>query len=478
MPEDTTEGPEPTERPRSSADLVPGGRSSATIGSRVAGAAVPPATPEAAPPTEPFQPLDPSTPPSGVPFVPSEEAVGEAVVWGPSVFDETDEDTVFGVGEDPRPDVRWVRHRSTWGPLPRWGLVVLAILLAFVVGYRWIHDWADDQVRPDRLFGDDVRFVIEEGWSTNDVAVALGAADVIDNPAMFRQWMRCPSALRWLIECPVGVAYEFQAGEYILREHLEFQAAVDRLNEGPLPEEVITVMVPEGLTLAQTVDRLLDQMPAFDGDELRAALISERLEWEHYPEDLPYLLVEGLLFPDTYQLAEESLGDELDLVTRMHRQFVRVVDELDLVARSGDLGLTPYEVVVLASLIEEEALIDADRARISRVIHNRIERDWLLGIDASTRYAVGKTAGEPLTSEDLAFESLWNTRAVRGLPPTPIANPGRASLEAALHPVDGDWMYYVRTDEDGVVGAHTFAVTADEFERAKQVCIEKDLGCG
>ena len=310
------------------------------------------------------------------------------------------------------------------------------------------------------------------------LAVALGAADVIDNPAMFRQWMRCPSALRWLIECPVGVAYEFQAGEYVLREHLEFQAAVARLNEGPLPEEVITVMVPEGLTLAQTVDRLLDQMPAFDGDELRATLISERLEWEHYPEDLPYLLVEGLLFPDTYQLAEESLGDELDLVTRMHRQFVRVVDELDLVARSGDLGLTPYEVVVLASLIEEEALIDADRARISRVIHNRIEQDWLLGIDASTRYAVGKTAGEPLTSEDLASESLWNTRAVRGLPPTPIANPGRASLEAALHPVDGDWMYYVRTDEDGVVGAHTFAVTADEFERAKQVCIEKDLGCG
>ena len=98
-----------------------------------------------------------------------------------------------------------------------------------------------------------------------------------------------------------------------MREHLAFQDAVDRMNEGPLPEEVITVMLPEGLTLAQSVDRLLVQMPAFAEDELWAALISERLVWEHYPEDLPYLVVEGLLFPDTYQLAEESLGDELDL---------------------------------------------------------------------------------------------------------------------------------------------------------------------
>jgi UPF0755 protein len=219
-------------------------------------------------------------------------------------------------------------------------------------------------------------------------------------------------------------------------------------------------------------------MPAFAEDELWAALISERLVWEHYPEDLPYLVVEGLLFPDTYQLAEESLGDELDLVLRMHRQFLTVVEDLGIEQRSADLGLTPYEVVVVASLIEEEALIEDDRGRISRVIHNRLEAGWTLGIDASTRYAVGKTAGEPLTREDLASESLWNTRVASGLPPTPIAAPGRTSLEAALNPTDGPWMYYVRTDEGDVAGAHTFAVTADEFERAKSVCVEKDLGCG
>jgi UPF0755 protein len=188
--------------------------------------------------------------------------------------------------------------------------------------------------------------------------------------------------------------------------------------------------------------------------------------------------VEGLLFPDTYQLDGATVGDELGLLVRMHQQFLKVVDDLDLEARAAALGLTPYEAVILASLIEEEALLDVDRPRISRVIHNRLASGWRLGIDASTRYAVGKTAGEPMDEADLNTVSMWNTRVIVGLPPTPIAAPGRASLEAAVAPEQGGWMYYVRTDEGGVMGAHTFAVTAAEFEVARRACMQKDLGCG
>ena len=83
-----------------------------------------------------------------------------------------------------------------------------------------------------------------------------------------------------------------------------------------------------------------------------------------------------------------------------------------------------------------------------------------------------------MTTEDLSVVSLWNTRVVLGLPPTPIAAPGRASLEAALAPVPGSWMYYVRTDEGGIPGAHTFATTATEFQAARRICVDKDLGCG
>ena len=382
------------------------------------------------------------------------------------------------IDESIRPDVRWVRHRSVLGPLPRWGLVLVVVLIGLLVGYRMFMDWVSDQMTPSDLPGVEVEFTIVEGWSTNDVVASLGDVDVIDNPAMFRQWMRCPMGVRWLIDCEPGVEYSFQAGDYVLQEHLSFEAAVGLLNLGPLPEEVIRVTVPEGLTLEQMVARLLRDMPLFEEEELRVALTSDRLAWSHYPRRLSYRLVEGLLFPDTYQLDEATVSDELALVVRMHQQFLRVVDELDLEARASAVGLTPYEAVILASLIEEEALLDVDRPRISRVIHNRLTSGWRLGIDASTRYAVGKTAGEAMDEADLNVVSLWNTRVMVGLPPTPISAPGRASLEAAVAPEPGAWMYYVRTDEGGIPGAHTFAVTASEFEVARRVCIQKDLGCG
>ena len=374
--------------------------------------------------------------------------------------------------------MRWVRHRPSIGPLPRWGIVLVLVLFSLLVGYRLFMDWVSDQMTPVGLPGDDVEFVIVEGWTTNDVVAALGDVGVIDNPAMFRQWLRCPKAIRWLIDCDPGIDYSFQAGDYVLREHLSFPVAVSVLDLGPLPEEVIRVTVPEGLTIEQMIARLLRDMPLFEEEELRAALISDRLAWEHYPTDLPFRLLEGLLFPDTYQVDEATVGDELGLLLRMHRQFLKVVADLDLVERAASLGLTPYEAVVVASLIEEEALLDVDRVRISRVIQNRLAAGWRLGIDASTRYAVGKTAGEPLDEVDLDTVSLWNTRVILGLPPTPIAAPGRASLEAAVAPEPGAWLYYVRTDEGGVMGAHTFAVTAAEFEVARRVCVQKDLGCG
>ncbi len=377
-----------------------------------------------------------------------------------------------------RPDVRWVRHRPSIGPLPRWGIVLVLVLFSLLVGYRLFMDWVSDQMTPVGLPGADVEFVIVEGWTTNDVVAALGDVGVIDNPAMFRQWLRCPQAIRWLIDCDPGIDYSFQAGDYVLREHLSFPVAVSVLDLGPLPEEVIRVTVPEGLTIEQTIARLLRDMPLFEEEELRAALISDRLAWEHYPTDLSFRLLEGLLFPDTYQLDEATVGDELGLLLRMHRQFLKVVADLDLVERAASVGLTPYEAVVVASLVEEEALLDVDRVRISRVIHNRLAAGWRLGIDASTRYAVGKTAGEPLDEVDLDTVSLWNTRVIVGLPPTPISAPGRASLEAAVAPEPGPWLYYVRTDEGGIMGAHTFAVTATEFEVARRVCVQKDLGCG
>ena len=408
--------------------------------------------------------------------IPSEEPYEKSLpLEEESSFEE------FHLGEDDyelRPDVRWIRYRPPMGPIVRWGLVALVLIIVFISGWTSLENWIDDQVAPSQPPGEEVEFSIEDGWTTNDVIATLGDLEIIDSPTMFRQWMRCPTVLKRFLNCIPGEDYSFQAGRYLLREHSSFQDAVLELRKGPIPEEVIRVTVPEGLTLEQITERLLEALPAFDEEELRVSLLDDRLKWEHYPLNLSFLLAEGLLFPDTYQLDEATVSDEMGLLLRMHRQFLKVIEEEEIEKKTRSLGIAPYEALIIASLIEEEAQLAEERPMIARVIYNRLQRGWRLGIDATSRYAVGKTSGQELSVEDLEYDSPWNTRVSLGLPPTAISVPGRASIQAALNPVEGDWLYYVRTDQNGVVGAHTFAVTADEFQKARKICVNKDLGCG
>jgi len=125
----------------------------------------------------------------------------------------------------------------------------------------------------------------------------------------------------------------------------------------------------------------------------------------------------------------------------------------------------------VASLIEAEAKVDEDRAKISRVIYNRLAEPMSLGIDATVYYALGRRGGA-LTESDLAVDSPYNTRRFAGLPPTPIALPGRASLEAAINPEPGPWLYYVLADQSGV---HTFSESYDQFLDDVDAAREKGL---
>jgi UPF0755 protein len=155
----------------------------------------------------------------------------------------------------------------------------------------------------------------------------------------------------------------------------------------------------------------------------------------------------------------------------MATHFEVVADEIQLDARAAAMGYTPQQIITIASMIEEEARVDEDRTKIARVIYNRLASGTRLDIDATTLYAVGKE-GNTLTQSDLDSDSPYNTRKVSGLPPGPIASPGRASLEAALAPVDGPWTYYVLADEDG---HHAFTDDPDEFERLVAEAEEKGL---
>jgi UPF0755 protein len=152
-------------------------------------------------------------------------------------------------------------------------------------------------------------------------------------------------------------------------------------------------------------------------------------------------LLEGFLFPATYQFTPRTTSARL--VDAQLRAFRRNWNSIDLgYARSK--RLTPYDVLTIASMVEKEAVAPDERAKIARVIYNRLHHRMSLGIDATIRYAFHVPGTKSLLESQLNSDNPYNTRKRPGLPPTPIANPGLASIQAAAHPIAGDWLYFVR----------------------------------
>jgi UPF0755 protein len=347
-------------------------------------------------------------------------------------------------------------RRSGW--LRRVLIVVVVFGVVAGVSGAWIGGWLHGQIHPAGDHGAAVEFTIEQGQATNTVANNLTASGVIKNATVFRYWLRRQ-----------GGEQTFQAGDYDLFKRMDYPELLTALRAGPKPPVQIKVTIPPGLTIDQMQKVLLEKLPGFDPEELKRALLSPDLDPPY--AKLPFAFREGLLFPDTYNVDEDASSNELALLKRMRVQMDKVLKDVNAEARAADVGYSVYDVLKVASLVEEEAKVDADRPKIARVIYNRLARSMPLGIDASTRYAVGKTNGEPLTVTDLASDSPFNTRKAVGLPPTPISLPSKASIEAALAPTpDAKWLYYVLTDEGGVKGAHTFANTQSEFNAALKIC--------
>jgi UPF0755 protein len=156
------------------------------------------------------------------------------------------------------------------------------------------------------------------------------------------------------------------------------------------------------------------------------------------------------------------------ILTSMVDRWRQAAEAVNLEGRAQELGYTPGEVMVVASLVEAEASRDKDRAKVARVIYNRLEGDetnGLLQIDATVNYAHGRNLGAVTSLEDLEIDSPYNTYKNPGLPPTPIEAPGQAAMEAAANPAEGGWHYYVTVNLR--TGQTKFAETYDEFLRYK-----------
>jgi UPF0755 protein len=221
--------------------------------------------------------------------------------------------------------------------------------------------------------------------------------------------------------------------------------------------ETFRITIVEGLTTDQTLESLAAQT-GFTVDELAGPLLDGSVESELLRRPAESLRDwEGLLFPDTYDVTDRQTPVEiLQRLADTAEARVASVDWRGAEAR----GLSVYEGIVIASMIEREAAVDGDRPLISSVIHNRLEIDMRLQIDATVVYAVGGYPEGGLTLDDLQVDSPYNTYRIDGLPPTPISGVGLASLEAAAAPADTGYFFYVLASPDG---SHAFAEDYDEF---------------
>jgi UPF0755 protein len=279
------------------------------------------------------------------------------------------------------------------------------------------------------------------------VSELLKEREVIRSPLAFRIFSRFR-----------GLSSGFQAGRYELTTNMAVEDVIEILKEGPMVDSV-RVTFPEGFIVAQMAERAREGLGIKKSAFVRLAESGDYTLPPYLPEGTP--TVEGFLFPSTYDFLKDVDADQA--IQRLLDEFAQQVEGLPW-ENARKLGLTPYEVVVVASMIEKEARVQEDRPKIAAVIYNRLKIDMPLGIDATVRYAVGKPT-EPLTQSDLAVDSPYNTREVAGLPPTPIASPGLAAIEAALNPADVDYLYFLVVDPSS--GKHEFTTTYEEFLELK-----------
>ncbi len=335
----------------------------------------------------------------------------------------------------------------------RWPYVLAAMFLAFVVAVGAAAFWYQRQVDPPGQPGAEVAITVEQGMSTGEIGTLLERTGVITSASVFRYYVKLNG---------LGTV---EAGDYTLHQRESMAAVVKVLEGGAEVDKGVPLTIPEGLTLKE-VAQLVGTLPGRSADRFLqvAAGGTVRSQYQGAGASL-----EGLLLPETYFFAVED--DEVAILRRMVEAFDALATRLDVNGAAARMGVTPYQVIVVASMVEREARVDEDRGKVARVIYNRLEIEMPLQIDATVQFALGKQK-DVLLFSDLEIDSPYNTYKVAGLPPGPIAAPGQESLAAAVAPTPGSWLYFVVIDDNGL---HTFADSLAEHNRNEALAEQKGV---
>lgn len=326
-------------------------------------------------------------------------------------------------------------------------LLLLLLLLLFLILYFLLI--------PPSLTSQNKTILIRKGTPLKSTAALLKQEGIIRN-------RECFIGLATLL----GKKGKIKAGEYEFHTRMLPLEVLDALVKGQVKRHLVTI--PEGYTLLQ-IGELLEglgivEKMAFLQKATSPSLIASQGLSDHFPNQIEgdqkrrEMTLEGYLFPDTYHLYKEMDPEE---VIRMMTQQFRKIFGPDLVDQATQMGFTPRQAVILASIIEKETSIAEEKPLISAVFHNRLKKKIPLQSDPTVIYGIPNFDGN-LKKEHLQTPSPYNTYLNTGLPPTPICNPGRESLLAALNPASSPYLYFVSKND----GSHHFSQSYEEHQQA------------
>ncbi|HIT75760.1 MAG TPA: endolytic transglycosylase MltG [Candidatus Avipropionibacterium avicola] len=291
----------------------------------------------------------------------------------------------------------------------------------------------------------DVTVTVPMGATPADIGDLLVEANVVKSTQAFLNAVRSHPEV-----------VNIQAGTYKLKSELPAREALDMLLD---TDNMLRsfVAIPEGLRLSQQLQRIAeDEDTDFDLKALRKAAKDRKALG--LPDYAPS--AEGFLFPNTYDAPQGT--ESIELLARMVAEYNAVAEDIQLVDRAAALKMKPLDLVIIASIVEREVNSPDDRAKVARVIVNRLAQDMPLQMDSTVHYAIDDYTTTTTTDEQRADKSPYNTYVHKGLPPGPISAPGRAALEAATSPAAGDWLYFVTVNLE--TGETRFANTLEEHE--------------
>lgn len=327
--------------------------------------------------------------------------------------------------------------------------VILAILIGAFVAF---------QIGPyDKKNKKEIVVDIPSGSSVSSISNILYENKLIKNKILFKTVTKLS-----------GDAEKIKAGKYLINQTYSNKDILELLISGKIYNDGIKITIPEGSTSMEIIDTLVSKKLG-NKDKYKELINNPSKFYDKYTflnsEDIVSL--EGFLYPDTYYFQEDDSEEKiiLTMLSRFSKEYTESLEK-----RRKEMNLTLQQIVNLASIIEKEAVLDKDRPIIASVFYNRLDIDMKLQSDATIQY-IFEERKKIVTYKDLEINSPYNTYVYKGLPPTPISNPGIKSIKAALYPEDTEYLYFVATMD----GGNNYSTNYDEhLKYVKEYKDERD----